>query len=173
MPGVRVVVAGGKTSDCYVGDCFLACYPQRPSKKKVEAIVSRATPGSFPGSLVVDPSDADAWSVDAVSFPVDAPNLSFEWVPPGASTSGTWSVSMRVLPCAGGHFVDFSAKVDKKCASCDAVGVKHKCSLCDLVHYCNKDCQRAHWRMHKKECKQRRKGRNSEQSDRSVVTSPI
>lgn len=35
-----------------------------------------------------------------------------------------------------------------------AVGEKlHKCANCEFVHYCNKDCQRLAWKIHRSECK--------------------
>ena len=45
------------------------------------------------------------------------------------------------------------------CASCGVAGgddIKLKdCTACHLVKYCGIECQRSHWRQHKKECKKR------------------
>lgn len=39
-----------------------------------------------------------------------------------------------------------------KCAQCSAPEVSKKCSACKQVWYCSKDCQKSHYRIHKKEC---------------------
>ena len=46
-------------------------------------------------------------------------------------------------------------KVNRKigtCAQCDRVG-DMRCKKCKQVHYCSKECQKAHWATHKQECK--------------------
>ena len=40
------------------------------------------------------------------------------------------------------------------CASCGARGAKHKCSGCKLVSYCNRSCQKKHWKAHKAACRE-------------------
>ena len=51
------------------------------------------------------------------------------------------------------------SQIDVCCADCGIVageGVSLKaCMSCKLVKYCNVNCQRNHWKKHKKECKQR------------------
>ena len=99
MSGVRFVV-GGKPSNCYVGECFLACYPRRPSSDTVADVISRASASGTAGEVLADSCDHDAWSVEAVDFTLGASDLSFEWVAAGDSTAGVWSASARVLPAA-------------------------------------------------------------------------
>nr|SVE73559.1 EOG090X06BA [Daphnia atkinsoni] len=41
---------------------------------------------------------------------------------------------------------------DDSCATCGQEKVTSKCSLCKSVQYCNRDCQKLHWSIHKKEC---------------------
>lgn len=43
----------------------------------------------------------------------------------------------------------------KRCAVCGAGGNLKKCSRCKAVSYCGADCQRAHWAVHKRSCRQR------------------
>lgn len=39
------------------------------------------------------------------------------------------------------------------CGYCKKVGNKHrKCAKCNLQRYCSKECQKAHWKTHKKAC---------------------
>jgi hypothetical protein len=49
------------------------------------------------------------------------------------------------------------SKADKsvnKCAACGAYGAAMKtCTGCSAVKYCDKTCQRRHWKVHKSECK--------------------
>ncbi|PPJ59037.1 hypothetical protein CBER1_01673 [Cercospora berteroae] len=41
----------------------------------------------------------------------------------------------------------------KQCAACSSTGEELKrCGRCLKVEYCNKECQTAHWKTHKKEC---------------------
>mmetsp|Transcript_7503 Transcript_7503/g.21917 ORF Transcript_7503/g.21917 Transcript_7503/m.21917 type:complete len:1185 (+) Transcript_7503:311-3865(+) len=40
-----------------------------------------------------------------------------------------------------------------RCAACRAPRATKKCTNCSAVHYCNRDCQEAHWPVHKKACK--------------------
>eukprot|EP01083_Nonionella_stella_P064191 167079_1 len=39
------------------------------------------------------------------------------------------------------------------CATCNKIGATALCSACKCTYYCNKDCQRKHWKQHKKICK--------------------
>lgn len=41
---------------------------------------------------------------------------------------------------------------DDSCATCGQEKVPSKCSTCKSVQYCNKDCQKMHWFIHKKQC---------------------
>jgi splicing suppressor protein 51 len=43
----------------------------------------------------------------------------------------------------------------QSCAACSATDVPLlKCARCKSVSYCNKDCQKAHWKTHKQSCAQ-------------------
>lgn len=50
--------------------------------------------------------------------------------------------------------------LDRKCAACgvwDRTGKHHsRCSGCMLVYYCCRECQLAHWKEHKKACKNKK-----------------
>jgi hypothetical protein len=59
---------------------------------------------------------------------------------------------------AGGSSSSSSSSSGGKgsCAGCGAVAVKlRKCSGCQQVAYCNRECQTAHWKEHKKACSSR------------------
>lgn len=46
------------------------------------------------------------------------------------------------------------SRVTKHCAACNQTVKKIlNCSRCKLANYCDKNCQRAHWPVHKKVCK--------------------
>jgi hypothetical protein len=52
---------------------------------------------------------------------------------------------------------DVSAARRRTCAHCGAHdqaggGALKACTRCQAVHYCNRECQRAHWKAHKKDC---------------------
>jgi hypothetical protein len=46
-----------------------------------------------------------------------------------------------------------SGKVVVVCAACGQVDAKKVCPRCKLTRYCGRDCQVAHWPVHKTECK--------------------
>tara|TARA_B100001123_G_C14854219_1_gene845327 strand:- start:347 stop:712 length:366 start_codon:yes stop_codon:yes gene_type:complete len=41
------------------------------------------------------------------------------------------------------------------CGNCSSKALK-VCSKCKIVYYCNRECQKAHWKTHKFECVERR-----------------
>lgn len=41
---------------------------------------------------------------------------------------------------------------DDSCATCGQEKVPSKCAICKSIQYCNKDCQKMHWFIHKKQC---------------------
>ena len=48
-----------------------------------------------------------------------------------------------------------AGKAEYVCASCDSIITKRpapSCSKCDVTFYCNRECQVAHWKTHKKAC---------------------
>lgn len=42
---------------------------------------------------------------------------------------------------------------DKVCAACGKKATGGSCARCHQVSYCSKECQRAHWKVHKPDCK--------------------
>jgi ankyrin repeat protein len=42
---------------------------------------------------------------------------------------------------------------DKECAQCNKKPANSFCSKCEATFYCGRECQVAHWRVHKSECK--------------------
>ena len=46
---------------------------------------------------------------------------------------------------------------DNSCGNCGGKGAQKKCSRCGDIWYCNRDCQVAHWKVHKKDCKKQEK----------------
>jgi hypothetical protein len=43
------------------------------------------------------------------------------------------------------------------CAHCGKPGAVKICSACETARYCDEDCQRAHWALHKGPCKETRR----------------
>ena len=41
--------------------------------------------------------------------------------------------------------------VTNMCGSCQTPAIT-KCSRCKKVFYCNRECQKQHWKVHKKQC---------------------
>ena len=39
------------------------------------------------------------------------------------------------------------------CAQCSAFGCPNRCSRCKQVWYCSRECQKAHWKVHKPDCR--------------------
>ena len=39
------------------------------------------------------------------------------------------------------------------CVQCSAFGCPNRCSRCKQVWYCSRECQKAHWKVHKPDCR--------------------
>ena len=77
--------------------------------------------------------------------------------------------SLGVCPClkgvakakgAGSYPASFAGvekvdvrKVASLCGQCGKEDSRKKCSRCKACFYCSADCQRKHWKSHKKYCK--------------------
>mmetsp|Transcript_22532 Transcript_22532/g.60950 ORF Transcript_22532/g.60950 Transcript_22532/m.60950 type:complete len:453 (+) Transcript_22532:102-1460(+) len=79
------------------------------------------------------------------------------WLPPGTSPprrAGSGRVAGR--PVAGGGLAGGRRVAGAlTCAMCDNPG-KQRCAACGEVFYCGRECQRTHWKQHKKACKKAR-----------------
>ena len=42
--------------------------------------------------------------------------------------------------------------ISHSCTHCTQGNATSRCSKCKLVYYCGKECQQAHWKVHKKIC---------------------
>jgi hypothetical protein len=56
---------------------------------------------------------------------------------------------------ASSSSMSMSVTLDKACANCGSRQARLKCSRCEMVRYCCKECQRAHWPQHRVECQPR------------------
>jgi len=66
------------------------------------------------------------------------------------STSAASTPALNVLiSCINGQH--FSSAEDKSCGTCNELGGK-TCQNCKSVFYCNRECQKLHWFVHKKHC---------------------
>ena len=66
-----------------------------------------------------------------------------------------------ILDVAAIHNMEyFSNYLDSKlgpyvecCGQCLSTNIEFKCSKCQITQYCNKECQKKHWKEHKNYCK--------------------
>ena len=61
---------------------------------------------------------------------------------------------MRGVQVPSVHIARALEKTTLKCAACDrelAAGAP-VCAACRVVHYCDKSCQKTHWKVHKHTC---------------------
>ena len=56
------------------------------------------------------------------------------------------------------------------CANCQADNSRHSCSACLVTKYCSKDCQKAHWKTHKPQCKVLQQEREAEAEAATMTT---
>ncbi|KAL0052246.1 hypothetical protein WJX82_010627 [Trebouxia sp. C0006] len=54
-----------------------------------------------------------------------------------------------------GTHAEAAQQFSHECGQCGKTGAARRCSKCRLVIYCSSECQKAHWAVHKKECKQK------------------
>jgi len=65
-------------------------------------------------------------------------------------SSSASTPALRVLvSCINGQH--FASSEDQSCSTCNELGGK-KCQNCKSVFYCNRECQKLHWFVHKKHC---------------------
>ena len=57
-----------------------------------------------------------------------------------------------VNQCSERAAVQLASAHMARCSHCGTEGASKKCSNCKQAFYCSKDCQKAHFRIHKKEC---------------------
>jgi len=74
----------------------------------------------------------------------------FQQIVRTVTTSAANASALNVLTsCINGQH--FSSADDKACSTCNELGGK-TCQNCKSVFYCNRECQKLHWFVHKKEC---------------------
>ena len=49
-------------------------------------------------------------------------------------------------------YSELPARYDEECLRCGATGDLRICAGCRVARYCSAECQRAHWKQHKKSC---------------------
>jgi hypothetical protein len=55
--------------------------------------------------------------------------------------------------CHAKPSVPSAAEKEHVCGECGKVGAPLECSVCELVSYCDAECQGKAWKVHKKECR--------------------
>lgn len=60
---------------------------------------------------------------------------------------------------------------ERICGTCTETNATKKCSKCKTMQYCDRECQRIHWFVHKKECG--READNNEVLQSSVDSSHV
>ncbi len=74
---------------------------------------------------------------------------------PGGRGAAAFTPASRDAPMPGASREDTRALLRAVCAGCgalDAGSAMRKCSRCLGARYCGAECQRAHWKVHKKTC---------------------
>ena len=131
MPGVSISLPE-RLSNCFVGRSLLAMYNKRPPK------------ASMPSN----------WRTQQLPFPDAVPSILFEWVNPRQSTRGLWRTRFEQVPlAAGGSSLRVTSSNVRACACCGQLDAKKFCSVCRKLYYCDKTCQKEHWKAgHNKQC---------------------
>jgi len=82
-------------------------------------------------------------------FPYAESHL-FQQIVRAIATSASSASALSVLvSCINGQ--RFASAEDKSCSTCNELGGK-TCQNCKSVFYCNRECQKLHWFVHKKQC---------------------
>lgn len=151
-PSVRVIVNGSAEGQ-YVNTCFLAIYEKRLSNN---TIFRRGVRAGNSGGSASAPSTLSLPNVsEFYEAAVAAGVLELQWKAPGEyESTRRWGRSIHVA-----HNLDGSTAVRavshtvRACASCGTVAATKHCVACNAVHYCNRECQLAHWPQHKRACR--------------------
>lgn len=108
--------------------------------------MNRPSPSTI--STIADPEEAQRVTQLEVAMERLAPDADYETRQQALSEMMETAVPkyppLEVLPCANVQPTLYAA--------CDRAG-KMACGACRLTSYCSKECQKAHWSLHKQDCK--------------------
>ena len=65
--------------------------------------------------------------------------------------SGTW-LKKDDDNVASLNYSDLKKQIEKRCSFCKKNGETRTCNRCKKARYCNRECQKAHWAIHKLVC---------------------
>jgi len=82
-------------------------------------------------------------------FPYVESHLFQQTVRSITSSAANASALNVLISCINGQH--FASADDKACSTCSNLGGK-MCQNCKYVYYCNRECQKLHWFVHKKQC---------------------
>ncbi|KAK3240596.1 hypothetical protein CYMTET_49570 [Cymbomonas tetramitiformis] len=69
-----------------------------------------------------------------------------------AVTGGHSTVTAQQNPATSKSDVLSSPTPPAMCGACQKEGARFRCSRCNTICYCSRDCQRKHWKLHKTAC---------------------
>jgi hypothetical protein len=148
------VAAGIDTSTRHAVDQHSAKRPRAPSSATAHCTSTHAK---------IPAVSSTSGATEAASTSSASPSHSSTYAMPfadGTGSGGTMPSGSASTGCGQSSAADSAAGAagaggkQRLCGQCGAEGAAMRCGGCEAARYCNPACQKAHWKVHRRQCRE-------------------